>query len=852
MKLGDGTRGQQAAVKASDCAPLATVSLGLASMVVATTGAAAQQAAEPAPLPPLEVTTKQAKKKSVSKKAPTKQAAPAPVVEQEPAQQHQPEPAFGDGSTNTPSTGNTLQSGTGIGRLPGSLQDTPQTVNVVSERQLKEQNTTTVDQALRNVPGVTVNVGEGGGGMNGDQFRIRGFQAKGDLYVDGLRDFGVYVRDSFAVEQVEVIKGSSSESFGMGTTGGVINLQQKKAHKGNETYIEGSIGTDNYYRTMIDVNQQINSTTAMRAVGLYHDQDFADRDHLYSERFGFLGSLAFGLGTDTTLTVNYFHQDGERMPDLGVPILDPDGVTGPKLGKPVTEFGVPRSNFYGKVTDQDDYNVDMITSRFSKKVNSSLTISNDTRLAWYSRDFAQSIPGCAAPDTNPGTNTCGDSVLNGTFDGFYTFNGPAGFAQDSWGAQNITTALAKFKTGGLRHELVAGVDVFYQDDDRVQMSVYNSAGVLQPGTGSNVKNPGNLGTIGSPIFGNTSGYTVEKDYRGLKKAEAYDVGLFASDRVWLTHEFSVAGGLRWDTYNANYRATNPATGSWSGSTPATGPGSNPAYTNGASAADVDTNSEFVSPKLSVQWEPAENQTYYAGWSKSYSPVGQFITNDNNSVSVTPGQNNQDPEENELWEIGAKVSTPDGRLGFSAALFRQEKGNATYADPGTGDVVASGEEQRVQGIELGVTGSVTQAWIVQAAYAYYDSEILFNPEVKNATTGAITTPENVNKGNRVSFVPENSASIWTTYEISKHLSMSGKWLVGGGVTYSDSYYVNSGNTSIVPSTFQFDAMTSYELDGWRFAVNGYNLSDELNYSSAIGNRATVAPGRSAVFTIGKKF
>jgi len=791
------------------------MSLGLVSMMAAT-GASAQQAAEPATdLPPLEVTAKKAaKKKTVAKKAPAPASSPAPMAfEPDAADQELAEPAFGDGTALTPSTGNTLQSGTGLGRLQGTLQSTPQTVNVVSQREMKERGVNTLDQALRSVPGVTVNIGEGGGGMNGDQFRIRGFQAKGDMYVDGLRDFGVYVRDSFALEQVEVFKGPSSESFGMGTTGGAINLTQKTAHLGDSYNFEASIGTDDYYRAMVDINKQINATTAARAVALYHDQDFADRDHLYSERFGFLGSLGFGLGTDTKLTVNYFHQDGERLPDFGVPIVDPDGAAGSIKGKPVTEFGVPRTNFYGKETDKDDYSVDMVTARLTSKVNDWLTIHNDTRIAWYERYFAQTVPNCPGSGDDP--STCLGSVVAGTFDIEHGFGGPAGFDQETWGAQNITTAVAKFNTGVLRHELVAGIDVFYQEDDRTQL--------MNVGTK-------NAGTIGNPIF-RASGYTVQHNPLSLKSAESDNIGLFASDRVWLTDTFSILGGIRWDRYSAEYQATDTTTGSWTGGT----------------AVDTDTTSEFTSPKLSVIWEPTKYQTYYASWAKSFSPVGQFITNDNASIPTTVGQNLADPEENELWEVGTKLSTPDGRLGLTAALFRVEKGNSTYPDA-AGDTVVTGEKQRVQGVELGVTGSITDAWIVQAAYAYFDSEILYNP----ATTGNNPVAENANKGNRVSFVPEHSFSLWTTYEISKHLPVDGKILLGGGVTYADGYYVNSGNTAEVPSNFTLDAMASYERDGWRFALNGYNLTDELNYDAAFANRAVVAPGRSAVFTIGKRF
>ncbi len=783
---------------------LGQVSLGIASMLLASTASAQTT------LPPLSVETKKsapkAKARAKAKRAAPVAAAPTPAA---------PPPLLADPADAVPgppgSPANSLEAGTGIGRLPGTVQDTPQTVNVVGQRQLREENVTTLEQALRSVPGVTVAIGEGGGGMNGDQFRIRGFQAKGDIYIDGLRDFGVYVRDSFAYEQVQVLKGPSSETFGMGTTGGAINIEQKKAHLGDAASFDVTAGTGPMFRTTVDINKQINNTTAARIVGMFHDQDIVDRDHLYSDRWGFLASLAFGLGTDEKLTVNYLHQSGKRKPDMGVPIFDPDGAGGPRFGKPVTEFGVSRKNFYGKVTDLDDSDVDMITARYVKRVNENLTIHNDTRLAMYSRYFAQTVVSCPAADSDPGTNTCGDSILNGTFTGQYGFGGPAGFDQESWGIQNVTTAVAKFHTGWLRHEFVAGIDVFYQNDRRTQLANSDA-------------NPDKLaGTIGDPIYHQNPGFTVTRNPLSRKRAESDNIALFASDRVWLTPEFSVLGGIRWDRFSARYATTDTTTGAWND--------------------DLNSDTSFWSPKASVIWEPTKQQTYYVSYAKSFSSLaGQFITNDNNSI----GDESMEPEENKLWEAGAKWALLNGRLGLTAAVFRVDKTNARIADTTTGDLVATGEEQRVQGVELGLTGQITSAWMMQAAYAYMDSEILYN-----AATASVA--ENENKGNRVAFVPEHAVSVWTTLEISKLVHLGpGKTTVGAGVRWSDDIYANSGNTSIIPANFTFDAMISYEKDGWRFAANGYNLTDELNYDGSFGNRAVVAAGRTLMFTVGKKF
>ena len=111
--------------------------------------------------------------------------------------------------------------------MPTTLQDTPQVVNVIPEQQLKQQKIVTLEQALRNVPGITVAIGEGGT-LSGDQFKIRGFDSKDDVYIDGLRDFGAYTRDSFNYEEVQVLKGPSGAMFGRGTTGGAINTVSKR------------------------------------------------------------------------------------------------------------------------------------------------------------------------------------------------------------------------------------------------------------------------------------------------------------------------------------------------------------------------------------------------------------------------------------------------------------------------------------------------------------------------------------------------------------------------------------------------------------------------------------------------
>lgn len=719
---------------------------------------------------------------------------------------------------------NALEAGTGTGlaRLPGTLQDTPQTVTVISQETMQQQGVTTLDQALRNVPGVTVSIGEGGGGMNGDQFRIRGFQAKGDIYVNGLRDFGVYVRDSFAYESVEVFKGPSSESFGAGTTGGAINSQLKQAHRGDAYDVEGQFGSGPLYRGVFDINKQIDATTAARIVGMINDQEVVDRDHVESDRWGLMGSLGFGLGTNQTLYLNYLYQHGDRTPDYGVPIVTPlygDVAKFGKLGQPVTEWGVPRSTFYGKETDRDITDTNMFTANYKNEINDWLTLTNDSRIGFYSRDFAATVPSCTqgtTPITEPKYEaSCTGQFFAGNNPPIAFGGGNPGFYQESWAGQNITTLIAKFNTGWLRHEFIAGMDYYAVHDERTLISVAGSKGVS---------------TIWFPIYDNTTGYFLYRNplgNNGQKISDTSDLGLFASDRIWFTDQVSVLVGTRWDSYSTDY-------GYWCVNTTGTCPGSTGTWINASS------DTQFWSPKASLIWEPTKTQTYYLSYAKSFTPQGAFPTND--VTVVNPLQRDLSPEDNETWEAGAKVSVLDGKLGLTAALFRVNKSNVFYTDPVTGDTLETGETQRVQGVELGVTGNITDAWTMQAGYAYYDSTIL---------TAALAT----NVGNEVPFVSPNNFTLWTTYDLVKGgliKGVPGQLLVGGGITYADAYFTNVGNTSIVPDTFSLDALVSYKYDKYRIALNGYNLTNELNYSSAFGNRAVPAPGRAVTLTVGATF
>ncbi|WP_353190768.1 TonB-dependent receptor [Pandoraea pnomenusa] len=709
--------------------------------------------------------------------------------------------------------GNLLHAETNIARMPGPIREIPQVVNVVPQDVMQQQQATTLEQALRNVPGITVAIGEANGGANGDQFRIRGATTKNDAFLDGLRDFGVYVRDTFNTEQVIVVKGPSSENFGMGSNGGVINSETKLAHLDNAASVEAMLGNGPMNRQTVDINRQLGDTTALRVNAMRQDQNIVDRDGVKSDRWGMALSFAAGLTTPTTWYLNYFHQDNKRTPDYGQPLI---GRTATAVREPVASaFGVPRSNYYGKDTDRDHSTADIFTSLLKHRISDTTSISNDTRFGYYERMFSSTSATC--------DQACADSFFT-TGDGPIILGSGGGprYSQRSTGFQNVTTLATAFDTAALKHDVRLGLDFSYQTDHR-QAYAYMKPDM----SGTTTKIPGTL------LRPNTSSsnYIVAIDPNGtndVRDSTLTDVALFASDRVHFTPEWSILGSVRWDYYSQTSRLST--------------------LSSGSEASNVSTSASFISPRLSLMWEPTPQQSYYLsyGWA-STTPWAGSITADANPLgvnSVTTASNNLrdlSPEKTKTLELGGKVDLLGERLGVSGAVFRTEKNNSYY-DDGTGNLTATGNKERYYGVELGLSGKLTPQWTAYIGYAWLHSEI-----VDSATRSNI--------GNPVQGAARNSATLWTTYDLTPQWSkvLPGRFMVGGGLTYRDGMYIRDDMMAKVPFSLSFDAMLAWEYKNVRVALNGYNLANRINYDNYFAGenantaRAIPSAGRAVILS-----
>src|SRR5712671_2607287 len=334
------------------------------------------------------------------------------------------------------------------GKFPEPLLNTPKTVTVLSKEVLADKNATTLKQAVLSTYGVTLGTGEGGNAF-GDRFFIRGFDARNDVFLDGIRDAGVSVRENFFTEQVEILRGPGSSFAGRGTTGGAINIVTKQETTEKSFYnMDTTFGTDRTKRVVLDVNQVISPALAVRAGGLFQDAGVAGRDFIKEDRDGGVVAVKWTPRDTVNLRANYIHTNLHGLPDFAVPYFRPG--TAPytnKAGGPFPDFGVNRNNFYGFV-NRDYYSIKQDIGTFGGEVSITpdLTLSNKTRVQRSVLDYIGTLP--EAPIvTNPNPS-------------LWTLSAnPQSRYQVTQNVANQTEATYKFDVAGWKNTALRAVEV---------------------------------------------------------------------------------------------------------------------------------------------------------------------------------------------------------------------------------------------------------------------------------------------------------------------------------------------------------------------------------------------------------
>jgi catecholate siderophore receptor len=675
------------------------------------------------------------------------------------------------------------------------LIDVPQTIEVIPREVMEAQGVTTLSDVLRNVPGISLQAGEGGGASNtsGDMFNLRGFSANNSLFVDGVRDDGLMSRDVFNLEQVEVFMGPTGSDVGRGNAAGYVNMQTKSPHADSAYAVTYGYGSGDLNRTTVDLNQDLAlgvegswlGRSAVRLNALWEDGGVAGRDMVTRKNQSVAPSIALGLGTPTRVTGAAQITRQDNVPDYGIP----GSAWSETQLAPTTVIAaqpVDSRSFYGSVGyDFDKVEQESYTGRVEHDINSSLTLRNQARYNETHRTAvitAVQSPTSFVPDSQTVTLARqGNERENGIL-------------------SNQTSLAGRFMTGELRHSANIGIEVVSEQQFApalIGLGARDPVSIYEP-------NP----------FDPVIGYNPD---RGLAytRGRTNTVGVYAFDTVDFGDRWQLSGGLRWEHYNAEFKAAD---------------------TFGAITTDLSVTDGLISGKAGVLYRLTDAANVYFSYGSTVTPPGTA----NFTLSAQPNnQNNPNvkPQESRNYELGGKVGLYGNRLSLSAALFRTDNENVIFTVDATAipPVFNQDDRQRVKGFTIGSLGQITERWQMLASFGYLDTrQISQNP---------------TNNGKRLTLTPELSGSLWTTYDLRRGFTL------GGGVRYMDDVFVNAANTIRVPGYALVDGMLEYDVNthlSLRLNVN--NVTDKAYIKNVNNNGGRFNPGtpRSAIVTSSVRF
>lgn len=643
----------------------------------------------------------------------------------------------------------TVEEATTATRTDTPLKDIPQSIQVVPQQVIEDQQATRLEDVLRNVSGVSA------GDSFGDsveRFTIRGF-AQDTTLVNGFRQgaFGQGLPSVERLERVEVLKGPASILYGNLEPGGVVNLVTKKFL--SEPFAETSIELGNFglFQTSFDFSDAIDSDKKLlyRLNANFEANDGFRDFEKDTTRVSFSPTISWQIGKNTDLLIDFNYLNQANPFDRGIVAIG-DGVA-----------DIP----YDRIFQQpdDEYELEQISAsyqlehRFSDK--------------WKLRNSFRLV----SSDTS-----------NFTLDSLFIDDSgilERGFRRNEDLNENYaiqTNVVGEFKTGKIEHQLLAGVDF-----DR----------------STSVGRQGRLPD--DPVF-LIDIFTQEADpvpdiapedltlFVRDENVRADLIGIYLQDQISLGKKFKFLAGGRLDIYD---QKTIDFTSDFTS----------------------EQSQEKFSPRLGLVYQPSEPVSLYASYSTSFNPDPFNSTTVDGEVL--------EPSTGTQYELGVKGEFLDGKLSTTLAFYQIERDNFATTDPDNPDFSIAAREVRSRGIELDVAGEILPGWNIIAAYAYTDAEI--------------TEDNDFPVGNRLENVPENSASLWTSYQIQQG-TFQGLG-AGAGVFFVGDRQGDLDNTFTLPSYVRTDAALFYRRDNWQANLNFQNLFDVDYIRSSETFREALRPG-----------
>ncbi|AMH06254.1 TonB-dependent siderophore receptor [Achromobacter xylosoxidans] len=671
-------------------------------------------------------------------------------------------------------------------KMTAPLLDTPRSVQVVPKQVMSDQSASSLQDVLQNSPGITFAAGEGGR-AGGDLPVIRGQNAASSLFLDGMRDASMQARDTFNLEQVEIIKGPDSVYSGRGGAGGSINLVSKAPKAKDATEVTGQIGTDRNYRGSVDSNWRLGEKSAFRLNVMGTKGDVPGRDRAVNfERWGVAPSLMLGMGTPTRITLSYYHYQNDSMPDYSIPY-------DPRVGLPVTEtLGISRKNFYG-LAERDFMKTrdGMATVDFQHDFSDKLTLRNVVRYGRETADYLATQPDLTLANLPAGI------VDRPAYGRYYTTKAFA----------NQTDLSGEFLTGAVKH----GFDLGFEYTSVKQTMAYTNDQVLS--SDGVTKCPADLTQTSLRNPDPNVAYPC-RTARSWPAPYATDtLALYGFDTLKFDEQWQASVGLRWDNYRTSghdkkkqgYRRTD----------------------------------NLFNYQLGLAYKPVPQGTIYASYGTSSTPsaVAGATASD---ILRKSSDEAAAPEKSRSVEAGVKWLVLDERLTLTGAVFQDTRRNTNI------EVLPNEYEQagqtRVRGIELGFSGSITPAWNIYGGYTFLDSKLIRGGRKDIGAEGQDlpNTPRNAfSLWSTYKVLPELTLG-GGAYYVDKVYGNADAGVDASGAP----------KARWVPSYWRFDAMAKYKFSSHlALQLNVLNVFDQTFYTRARPkNHAALGTGRAALLSV----
>lgn len=558
------------------------------------------------------------------------------------------------------------------------LVNVPQAATVVTEELIRDQAMTGLPDVLRYVPGAGVAQGEG----NRDTAVMRGNSTTADFFVDGMRDDVQYIRDIYNTERIEVLKGPNAMIFGRGGSGGIINRVSKQANGREGGAVTLQLGNWDRKRGTVDWQTAVGEHAAFR-VNAVAEESEGFRDGFHISRRGINPVMRLGLGERTQLDVSMEHFRDERVADRGVPSLNGR----PLETDPSTFFGSPElSPVRARVNAFDA----TLVHDFANGAE----LRNHFRWADYDK-FYQNV------FTN-GVVVAPGGALQATLSAYNQ-----GTTRRNW--FNQTDLVFGFDTGGIRHTMMAGVELGRQDTANLRMN-----GTF---TGSNrvpVSSPRYTGNV---VFVPNS----------QNRSNADIAAVYLQDQIEFSPQWMAVVGLRHDRFRID-------------------------MTNLLNGERFRSRDAMWSPRAGLIYKPRADMSIYASYSMTFQPrAGEQL------ASLSSSTQSLEPEKFVNRELGWKWEVSD-QLSVSVAAYQLDRSNVAVTDPADPTRLVLVDGQRARGVEVGLAGRITDRWQMMGGYAWQQGELL--------SSISATAPA----GNSLAQLPRHSASLWNRYDVTPNFGI----------------------------------------------------------------------------------